>query len=182
MNNKAQTPIIIDIEASGFGPNSYPIEVGVVLEDGEKYCALLTPAEKWTHWDSTAEDVHHISRTVLERHGKPLKQVAEELNDLLAGRTVYTDGWVVDHPWIIKLFEESGLPPSFKTSALEMILTEDQMHVWHQIKDQVLADMNLIRHRASNDALIVQETWLRSRSETDQGLAHRATEGVKAVA
>jgi len=160
----SQAPAIIDIEASGFGPHSYPIEVGVVLEDGEKYCSLLAPAEGWTHWDPCAEEVHHISRTILEKHGKPLGQVAQELNKILEGRTVYSDGWVVDNSWLIKLFEESGLPPSFRTSALEMILTEDQMEVWHNIKDQVLAETELKRHRASNDAVIIQETWVRSRT------------------
>ena len=34
-------PDIIDIEASGFGPDSYPIEIGVALSSGEKYCSLI---------------------------------------------------------------------------------------------------------------------------------------------
>jgi hypothetical protein len=34
-------PNIIDIEASGFGVDSYPIEVGIVLSTGQKYCALI---------------------------------------------------------------------------------------------------------------------------------------------
>ena len=31
------TPIVIDVEASGFGKGSYPIEVGVVLPDGSRH-------------------------------------------------------------------------------------------------------------------------------------------------
>ena len=44
-------PYIIDVEASGFGNGSYPIEVGVVLNNGEKFCTLIVPAANWTHWD-----------------------------------------------------------------------------------------------------------------------------------
>jgi hypothetical protein len=31
---RQRTPIIIDVEASGFGGHSYPIEVGVALDVG----------------------------------------------------------------------------------------------------------------------------------------------------
>ena len=43
-------PLIIDVEASGFGPLSYPIEVGLALSAGEKYCSLILPAADWTHY------------------------------------------------------------------------------------------------------------------------------------
>ena len=51
----ADTPLIIDVEASGFGGASYPIEIGVALDDGHKYCALILPEPEWTHWDAAAE-------------------------------------------------------------------------------------------------------------------------------
>ena len=156
-------PTVIDVEASGFGPHSYPIEVGVVLADGGKYCALISPAPDWTHWDPEAERVHNVSREILEQHGKPMAMVAEELNGLLQDQTVYTDGWVVDKPWLDRLFFASRIDPMFSISALEMILTEAQMDAWHACKDRVIEDLNLQRHRASYDALIVQETWARTR-------------------
>ena len=37
----ADAPLIIDVEASGFGPTSYPIEIGLALDDGHKYCILV---------------------------------------------------------------------------------------------------------------------------------------------
>lgn len=158
-------PDIIDVEASGFGPFSYPIEIGVALGDGSKYCTLVQPEPQWTHWDNSAEAVHRIPRDVLQEHGKPARDVAMELNSLLKGRTVYSDGWVVDKPWLIKLFHESGVEPSFRTSALEMILTEPQMEGWHATKEQVLVDLDLKRHRASYDAYVIQQTWLRTRND-----------------
>jgi hypothetical protein len=159
-------PFIIDIEASGFGPHSYPIEIGVALEPGTKFCSLIAPAADWTHWDISAEQVHHISREILETHGKPAIQVALSLNELLGNSTVYSDGWVVDQPWLTELFSRSGVSQQFSISPLEMILSEDQMAVWHEVKDRVISDLALTRHRASYDALIIQETWLRTRLET----------------
>ena len=45
-------PLIIDVEASGFGSKSYPIEIGVALNDGQRFCTLILPAPNWTHWDN----------------------------------------------------------------------------------------------------------------------------------
>ena len=156
-------PNVIDFEASGFGIDSYPIEVGVVLEAGQKYCALIKPAGDWCYWDAQAEQVHGISRQTLATYGKPIAQVAAELNVFLADKTVYSDGWVVDKPWLSRLFYQCGVQPSFYLSALEMILKEAQMDIWTQTKSQVVADLALARHRASTDAVIIQETYVRTR-------------------
>lgn len=158
-------PAIIDVEASGFGPDSYPIEVGVVLDNGEKYCTLVQPAPDWTHWDENAEMVHRVSRDILAEHGKPMRAVAEELNAIIGTRDVYTDGWVVDSTWIIKLFQAAGLASAFSVRALEMILTEAQMEIWHDTKERVLREMALKRHRASNDAVIIQQTYMATHDE-----------------
>jgi hypothetical protein len=48
-------PPVLDIEASGFGRDSFPIEVGYVLGNSESFCCLIRPAPEWTHWDATAE-------------------------------------------------------------------------------------------------------------------------------
>jgi len=159
-------PFIIDIEASGFGPHSYPIEVGVALEPGVKFCSLIAPEPDWTHWDDGAEKVHRVSRDILETYGKPAIEVAHKLNELLGNATVYSDGWVVDQPWLIQLYSRTRVAQRFSISPLEMILSEDQMAVWHAVKNQVISDLALTRHRASFDALIIQETWLRTRETT----------------
>jgi len=160
--NKVTHPIIIDIEASGFGGTSYPIEVGLAMEDDKKFCSLILPAPEWTHWDEEAEKVHQIERSILEVYGKEPKEVATQLNNLLAGKTVYTDGWVVDKPWITTLFYKAGINMSFEVSSLEMILSESQMENWHKTKDQVIKDLDLPRHRASYDAWVIQETYKRT--------------------
>ncbi len=152
-------PLIIDVEASGFGGHSYPIEIGLALQDGSKFCTLIAPAPDWTHWDEQAETVHRVSRDILETYGKPLEDVAQFLNEILAGKTIYTDGWVVDKPWLVTLFHAAGVEMDFTVSPLEMILSPEQMEVWHETKDKVIEDMELKRHRASYDAIIIQETY-----------------------
>lgn len=42
-------PLIIDLEASGFGRDSYPIEVGVALDYDRKFCSLIRPQPQWAH-------------------------------------------------------------------------------------------------------------------------------------
>ena len=164
LNKPNSIPIIVDVEASGFGPFSYPIEIGLALDTGEKFCSLIRPLRSWTHWDSKAESVHRISRDVLEHHGVTAQTMASRLNELLQTRTVYTDGWVVDKPWIQKLFDESGQSLTFQISALEMILSEKQMSIWHNTKDRLINEAGQRRHRASFDAYIIQQTWLHTRN------------------
>jgi hypothetical protein len=155
-------PLIVDIEASGFGVNSYPIEVGLALENGEEFCTLITPAPDWQHWDIEAEKIHRVTRDILEIYGRPMEEVARQLNDLLRAKTLYTDGWVVDKPWLNTLFQSAGIEMEFSVRALEMILTPSQMEVWHQTKQVVIEDLSVRQHRARADAAVIQETYKRT--------------------
>ena len=111
-------PVIIDLEASGFGRGSYPIEVGVALEDGRTRCFLIHPTPEWTHWDKEAEAMHGISRELLLSHGQPVRQVAEQLNELLLYKIVYSDAWGHDQSWLALLFDAAGLPRGILTLPL----------------------------------------------------------------
>ncbi len=161
------TPIIIDIEASGFGPGSYPIEIGIALPDRQTHCYLIRPAKTWNHWDRTAEAVHGISREILERKGRGPDYVAYRINELLAGQTAYTDAWGHDLSWLGQLHEISGIPQLYRLETLRHLLTEEQTALWHPTKAQVIEDLALSRHRASTDALILQETYRRIRNLTE---------------
>jgi hypothetical protein len=78
-------PCVIDIEVSGFVRGSCPIEIGVVLPDGQTMCRPVRPAEGWTHWNGVAKRLHGPTRDLIERHGQPAPAVAAKLNDNLAG-------------------------------------------------------------------------------------------------
>jgi hypothetical protein len=155
------TPIIIDLEASGFGRGSYPIEVGFVLPDGTSQCLLIQPAEGWTHWDPKAELIHGITRATLMECGRPSLEVATQLNRSLYGQTVYSDAWAHDFTWLSVLFEAAGLVPTFKLEHLLVLMDDCSKAHWNEVRSSVERDLNVRRHRASNDARVLQTTWLR---------------------
>ena len=153
------SPPIIDLEASGFGPHSYPIEVGVILADDTRYCQLIRPADNWTHWDEEAEQVHGISRETLIEYGLPPAIVAQNLNELIHGTTVFSDAWVVDLPWLRTLFWTAQIEMRFNVSPLEAILNEKQIEIWDKTRRKVEASFDQPRHRASVDAEIIKSTF-----------------------
>ncbi|MBK6293092.1 MAG: hypothetical protein IPO19_10020 [Rhodoferax sp.] len=158
------TPIVIDVEASGFGRHSYPIEIGFVLPDGHAFCTLIQPEPEWTHWDSSAERVHHIARTLLLQRGRPALEVAQLLNQHLNGCVVYSDGWANDYSWLGVLFDVAQLSPRFKLENLRALLRDDEADRWHTVKQQVAQERGAQRHRASADARLLQLTLLRLRA------------------
>ncbi len=156
-------PDILDFEASGFGPNSYPIEVGYSLASGERYCVLIRPHPPWVHWDPKAEAVHGISRALLGQTGRDVRQVCRELNRRLQGKRLYSDAWVADKQWCNRLFEAAGMFPSFQLSAIENVQSECQYLIWDQVRERMLAEISMPRHRASSDAEFIQHLYRQTR-------------------
>jgi hypothetical protein len=152
-------PIVIDVEASGFGRGSYPIEVGVALASKQTHCILVRPAQDWQHWDDGAEALHGITRDALSQYGHEPERVAAQLNEWLTGETVYSDAWGNDSSWISLLFDAVGISQQFKLESLRTLLSEQQVENWHEAKDRIYQKYSFERHRASNDALILQETF-----------------------
>lgn len=157
-------PAVLDIEASGFGRSSYPIEVGFVLPDGHAYCTLVRPEAHWTHWDAQAETLHHIPRALIVERGLPAPEVARKLNSQLAGQTVYSDGWANDYSWLGALFDAADLAPRFRLENLRALLSEAQADQWHTVKALVSKERGAQRHRASSDARLLQLTLQRLRT------------------
>ena len=149
-------PCVMDIEASGFGSGSYPIEVGYVLADGRAACMLVRPAIEWTHWDRAAEQLHGITRALLAAHGHPPADVAARLNHDLAGQTVYCDGWAHDYTWLAVLYEQTALQPAFKLESVGTLLDERSLARLDQARRNAVLALGLQRHRASNDARALQ--------------------------
>lgn len=149
-------PSILDIEASGFGRASYPIEVGYALADGRTRCTLIRPPAHWTHWDPHAEQIHGIRRDLLLHHGRAPAEVARMLNDDLAGQTVYCDGWAHDYPWLAALFEEADARPAFKLASVRELMDEPTLALLPELQRQALQELGMHRHRASNDARALQ--------------------------
>ena len=157
----AAPPIVIDVEASGFGRGSYPIEIGVAMSDGTTHCFLVRPQPEWTHWDPSAQELHGISRGTLDVHGRPVGEVAQSLNVLLTGTTAYSDAWSYDLAWVHLLFDAAGLVPRFRMEHLRSLMSEGEGGEWNLHRDKVVAELGMSRHRASTDALVIQRTLMR---------------------
>jgi hypothetical protein len=157
-------PAILDIEASGLGRGSYPVEIGYVLGDGGGDCMIIRPEPDWTRWDSAAQQLHGLTREQLLRSGLPVREVAERLNRRLAGQVLYSDAWGNDLSWLGLLFDRAGLVPRFRLESLRRLLDDRQLPIWHATQALVTRELNLTRHRASGDARILQQTFLRTRS------------------
>jgi hypothetical protein len=156
-----QAPCVLDIEASGFGRSSYPIEVGYVLPGGRARCTLIRPPDHWTHWDPDAERVHGIQRPTLLALGKPAGDVARMLNGDLAGHTVYCDGWAHDYPWLALLFDEAGLAPGFRLESVNTLLDDAALARLAALQNEARSVLGVRRHRASSDAMVLQHALQR---------------------
>lgn len=166
-------PAVLDIEASGLGRGSYPIEIGFVLADQRSQCMLIKPDPEWTGWDQRAERLHGIQRAQLQQFGVEVKTAAQRLNELLRGMTLYSDAWGNDQSWLALLFECADMVPAFKLQTLRALLSDAQLSLWMQTKQRVQHELALGRHRASNDARILQQTYLRTLQITGEKLAFR---------
>lgn len=170
-SSRLLTPTVIDVEASGFDPLSYPIEVGFVTDCGKRFSRLIRPYPDWDHWCEDAESLHGISRETLMKYGKPGDEVAAELNRWLQGKTIYSDGWVLDKPWLLKLFDRARIPMGFWVSPLESILSQPVMNHWQEATDRVLAEFQCERHRASTDAQRIQKIYMQALELAHQQMA-----------
>jgi|TARA_B100000749_G_C18398643_1_gene453674 hypothetical protein len=159
-------PPIIDLEASGFGRGSYPIEVGFALEDRMVHSFLIKPAPTWLHWSVEAELIHGISREQLQEEGMTPREVALKMNEILRGKTLYSDAWSFDSSWMGRLFDEAELVQRFRIETINKLLTAEQMEAWHDTKKSLWHTMNIERHRAANDVQVLQETFLRVTAST----------------
>ena len=159
LDDANSTIITLDVEASGFGRGSYPIEIGVTLANGDCLCTLIEPEEEWVHWDEAAQALHGITREALTKYGKPVKVVAQWLNAQLAEKVVYSDAWGNDSSWLGVLYNAAEIPQHFKLESIRSILSDSQIALWHSVKDELQAKYSGRRHRASNDAKLIQRTW-----------------------
>jgi len=158
---KTESPIFLDFEASSLDLiSSYPIEVGVCLPDGSTKSWLIKPHVLWRDWSEKAARVHGISKETLEEEGLEISEVVKELNQLLSGQ-VYCDAWAFDSFWMHRLFKTAKTKPNFELDSITSILDATQIDQWQDIRQEVIESLDMVRHRAANDAYILHKTWQR---------------------
>ena len=92
-----------------------------------------------------------------------MRQVAQWLNDELReiGKA-YSDSWGYDNTWLSLLFHHAGMLPRFRLEALRILLSEEQQALWSNTKEAVIAERGIHRHRAGEDARLLQLTYQRT--------------------
>jgi len=160
-------PIVIDLESSGLGKESYPIEVGFILEDGvEKHSWLIKREPGWNHWDPVAQNIHNITRQDITDNGLYAPDVANLLNKHLAGKTAYSDCREYDEFWIDVLFDKVGIKREFHVGSIQSLFSGNVHHaIFYKIRNDLYK--KTVRHRAENDAVVIQEAYIQSLGETD---------------
>jgi len=147
---------VIDLEASGLDPASYPIEVGIVGREKE-YQALIIPEKGWQFWSNESEVVHGIPRQELYDNGRPTVEVANELNALLAGATVYSDCRQWDGFWQQVLFGTVGIHQQFKLEDITDLLEGKRAKVYIAAYDDIRQSGEHRTHRALDDARVIYQ-------------------------
>ena len=142
---------VMDIEASGLSPASYPIEVGM-FNGQREYQQLISPAPSWTHWNPSSEQLHGIARTQLHSEGISPLMVAGALNSMLGASTVFSDHGDWDGFWLQQLFDSAGIKRTFSIADITTLLDTRQMETFAAALDKLRDTGHYRVHRALDDA------------------------------
>lgn len=145
--------VIIDVEASGLHPASYPIEIAWYdFETQESDSFLVKPTSYWTYWDPEAEGIHGIKQEKLLMEGISVFEASDRLVEGLKGRKVYSDAVQFDAMWIDTLLEASGESEVIPFGSVYELVPEHKYAVFGE-----KLSLSERPHRALDDCLIIAE-------------------------
>jgi hypothetical protein len=154
-SERSHRTAVIDVEASGLGPGTYPIEVAWGFADNDQADSfLISPADDWLIngvWTDEAEQLHQISISELISSGKSVHDVAQALNAALAGCRVLTDNPAIDADWLRLLFDAAGMEPAFLLEDFEAALPQVLPPGYYIAAMEEAARRFPISHRAAGD-------------------------------
>ncbi len=151
----------LDIESSGF--YGYPIQIGIIKENGETFESLIKPHEEWLEdleWDYNSQTIHNLEKDYVIKNGRDIKIVAKELNDFCNKEDVFVDS-AYDVMWLDLLFEFAEINRTFNIMVLGNVLPEDFMVHWSAIFSIIHKESGLKLHDALSDAIMNQRTFIR---------------------
>lgn len=156
-------PPLIDIEASGLHPTSYPIEVAVRV-NGTMHSWLIRPEQHWTHWDEEAERLHGLSRELLHREGLSADVVAEELNSVFSGpqAIVYSDVAHWDDAWLTRLFDAAAVQRRVEVRPIQGLLSVTSLAEFQLALPAIQRANETRRHRAAADVELLLQAFLQA--------------------
>lgn len=119
-------PFVIDVEASGLHPQSFPISVawGDAVDAIEYH--VIRPEPTWFAdgygWSVEAEQIHGFSFEQVQDQGEPAATVAKRLVELLGETLVYSDAPAWDRMWLDRLHADTGIERSYVFEDFSLLL------------------------------------------------------------
>lgn len=154
----ATYPLLVDVEASGLGPSSYPIEVAWSDPAGEVEEHLIEPPDEWLtdlEWDPSAERIHGIPLLKLTAEGEPIGQVCEAFLRSTHGHPLYSDAPNYDRSWLLQILEYGGFEDARIGVRDAIELYQPKIFGVHLRMDaaklQARVELGLRHHRAGDD-------------------------------
>ncbi len=168
-------PCFIDIEASGFGPESWPASVAWSDHTGEIRKLLVRPLPGWTHWDPAAERIHGLTRERLQAEGCAPAEVATRLEADLKGMLAFSDAPDFDRGWLAALYRGIGRQTPFNLDNADDLLVGAMLRpdelLWQaqarldRVKEELRATASG-RHDAGYDVGFLVALWRKALGET----------------
>ena len=150
----------VDVEASGLGPYSWPIEIGWGFHGHEPRAVLVRPHEQWSMhaWEKSAECLHRIAPHELIDQGRAALEVALGLNAALSDAEVYSDAPDYDSFWLYRLYDAAGVKPTYRLRDLGDLLRP----LWQGAPDALVRRAGRAAphtHRAADDVRHLQTMY-----------------------
>ena len=151
--------IFVDVEASGLGRESYPIEVGWSVDDEQEPASFLVrPATSWRFDDFTeaAQAIHNIPYERLISHGIAIETACRRLDAAWTGAVLVSDNPAADGGWLRRLYEAAGR--HYPWRLLDFHVLDAALAIQYGGYDHLAAILNSaerrwpIPHRAGPDA------------------------------
>lgn len=150
----------VDIEASGLGSKSWPVEVGWAFEEGAATSILVRPDKSWSDdaWDAGAERLHGLDRARLDAEGLDAREVCAAMNGALVDAEVYSDAPDWDGFWLFRLFSAGGVKQAFALKDFGRLM-RPLVDGRESALFQRAARLAPRRHRAADDARHLQTLY-----------------------
>ncbi len=161
----------IDIEASGWPPLGYAIEIAWNDKKGNIHNFLINPYsfddKSFEFWSPDSQKVHNISRQMLREQGVDGQWLVEYLNNELKGQTLYSDAILYDTYWIDFIYKACHYRRNWKIKGAEQVWYHVfGKHYQNEVTYWILSlEEEGIHHthRAADDVRLLLEIYKRKR-------------------
>jgi len=130
---------VIDFEACGFGPGTWPIEVGWIRAgDQSPRSMTIRPHPKFNLdlWQPGSQKIHKLTLPEIQRDGMEAVDVLAAMRRDLAGCIVISDAPSFDQSWLNTLALACDQAPPFQIADLIAVF-----NLFHKITGATVRDM-----------------------------------------